>query len=79
MDVLVNKPQFDMNILQVGKAIRVKSIKGCNGFCNIDNDCLIVKSSPLGLQIAYLRDKELRKLDLPLGMVTTAIMRITRI
>lgn len=78
MEVLVSKPQFDTNILQAGSAIRVKSISGRNEFYDIDNDCLIVKCSPLGLRIAYLKNKSVLELDLPLEMVTSGAIIIKR-
>ncbi|CAG7840046.1 hypothetical protein CLOHAE12215_01462 [Clostridium haemolyticum] len=55
---IVNKPQFDTNVFEVGKAVHIKQIES-NGYKSLDADCIIIESTPLCLQgIYYNKQKE---------------------
>lgn len=51
---IVNKPQFDINTFSIGKAFRMTG--NSKGF-NFDRDCLILKSTPLSLEVVYVNNE----------------------
>ena len=51
---VVNKPQFDVNTFSTGKAIRI--VGNSKGF-NFDRDCLILKATPLSVEIVYVNNE----------------------
>jgi hypothetical protein len=57
---LVNKPQFDTSVFQVGKAIHVKvsGNKAKELTFNFNKDCLIMQVGPLHLTVAYMSKEE---------------------
>jgi hypothetical protein len=72
---VVSRPQFDVNTFSTGKAIH---IVGNSKGLNFDRDCLIVKSTPLSMEIVYV-DNEHDTVNFTVGIeeVVTKRMRIT--
>lgn len=62
-EVIVQKPQFDTVVLSPGTALFVKSNRDREQFYNFFQRCLIVKSEPLALKLAYVKAHGKRGLD----------------
>lgn len=51
---VVSKPQFDTDILQLGKAVHINKITSSNGYELINSDAIILHSMPLQLVVVYV-------------------------
>lgn len=54
---VVNKPQFDVNVFEVGKAVHVKKVGG-NGYVLFNKHCIITETNPLYLGVHYYSEIE---------------------
>lgn len=68
MEILVQKPQFDANVLQPGKAVHIKDVTAALGayqqiqydtnLRDIDADAIITKVEALSISVYYLGAKK---------------------
>jgi hypothetical protein len=55
---LVTKPQFDLSIFKLGRAIRVVNNKVMPRYQKFESDCIITGANPLELEVSYYDHKE---------------------
>ncbi|NOW84305.1 hypothetical protein B0H39_002186 [Clostridium beijerinckii] len=72
---IVNKPQFDTNVFRVGEAFRMTG--NSKGY-NFDRDCLILKSTPLSLEVAYVDNEyDIATFTIGIAEAVTGRIRLT--
>lgn len=83
MKGLVNKPQFDTSVFTPGRAIRVES-RDRNKFYGFNNNCLVVKATPLNMDVAYVKDENNKEIPphidyetIPVDLVASGVVTIT--
>jgi hypothetical protein len=82
MAFLVTKPQFDPEELKSGKALRVKITRSHSvpeGWYGFDRSALVVRCSPLELQLVYIKEKgdSWETKTLPIDIVANGTIQIT--
>lgn len=52
-EIVVNKPQFNVNALEPGTAVRI-IYREMNGYKNVDANAIVEKADRLSLQLVYM-------------------------
>ncbi|MDS0525489.1 hypothetical protein NNC19_07345 [Clostridium sp. SHJSY1] len=76
---VVEKPQFDTEILKPGKAIHIKRFAISDGYKTQDVDGLIGRANPLALTFYYYNtnDYEINQKEISIDSVTNGEYEIT--
>ncbi|MCW6094590.1 hypothetical protein LAV60_15570 [Clostridium sporogenes] len=65
---VVNRPQFDKNVFDVGKAVRIRQFAN-NGYELMSRDCIITDNNPMYLCISYYDEDDYEFIDRRIDIV----------